>query len=263
MDTERFDTIVKLLATRWPRRAALPFLAVLSLAGAQEAGAKKHRGDRPRRVCKCPDANPATCRTTKVKKSKVARISNQACNYRGACQPALTDCAGSLVGPPGPPGLQGPAGPAGAGLDCPTACPTCQTCDPVRGACVVNPRENGAPGTGCEAPTVCCGGTCCTGVRQCNPDGTCATCAEVCEANCGRCQNLAQGGTRCGNGARFVCELPCNTSADCRPDFPSCLESVTDRGTNETESPSSLGCPPLPPGMRGVCSILSFCSPPL
>jgi hypothetical protein len=279
MENSRFDTLVKVLASRQPRRAALPVLAALGLGLVDPPAGiakKNNTNDKKMRLCVCTSADPASCGGQKKAKAKAQKtLRRTPCAYRGRCLPGVSGCAGSLVGPPGPQGPQGPggpggsggpAGPAGPGLTCPAACSTCQTCDPVTGTCVVNPRENGEPGTDCATPNVCCSGTCCTGlpsgVRQCNAAGACASCAEACEATCGQCFSLAQGGTRCGDFVVSTCTTPCNSSADCPEDQPSCVESFTFRTTNETTLwTTACFLHPLPPGFRGFCSTIAPCIP--
>ena len=132
--------------------------------------------------------------------------------------------------PPSPPPPPGPPGPAGAAAPpppvWPAVCPVCQTCNPGISVCGVDPSENGQPGTGCAAPKVCCGGTCCDNpVRACTDAGTCATCADVCAPECFFCYHLAEGRTVCGDGGGTGC-TECSSSAQSPGTHPHCVLSA-------------------------------------
>jgi len=76
MESSRFDTLVKLLASRRPRRVALPLLATLGLglASSEQAGAKKNRQQKKVRVCNCTGPDGATCQNQKKAKDKAKKL---------------------------------------------------------------------------------------------------------------------------------------------------------------------------------------------
>ena len=259
MDGSRFDTLVKALATtRLTRSHALRGLAAsaAALAGVRltaERGTAKKNNKQEIRICVCADANPSTCKTQKKEKAKAKKtLRRNPCAYRGRCLNGVSGCAGSLTGPQGPAGPPGPGAVLGV---CPAPCPTCETCNPATGECAVDPGRNGQAGTGCAAPNVCCNGTCCVGVHQCNIAGTCATCAQVCDANCTLCVNLAQGGTRCAGGIGSPCAVPCTSPAECPSVQPTCVVSRTTWADNQTTFP----CPTPPSGYLGWCTHVESC----
>src|SRR5262245_4158940 len=92
-----------------------------------------------------------------------------------------------------------PSPPSPPPVVCPSVCPVCQTCNVTTGLCEAPASRNGQPGQDCASPRVCCSGLCCDPIHACNATGVCATCAEVCAANCTLCATLADGGTACAS----------------------------------------------------------------
>ena len=111
---------------------------------------------------------------------------------------------------------------------CPPVCPFCQRCNPTSGLCGF---ENGLPGQDCAAPKVCCSGVCCQPIHVCNAAGACATCAEVCPANCEYCLYLADGSTTCVGNYMADCNKPCVTVATCSAGEV-CATGATVQSTN-------------------------------
>jgi hypothetical protein len=132
---------------------------------------------------------------------------------------------------------------------CPPVCPVCLGCNGATGQCEALP--NGQSALGCAAPHVCCGGTCCDPINQCNAAGTCATCAQVCPDTCSACFNLADGSTICG-GASSSCLSgeSCRSTDDCAAGKV-CATSFTRRPDNST----SQFC-----GTPGACWTVIPCS---
>src|SRR5215213_3092664 len=102
MDSTNFDSLVKVLASRRPRRAALPLLAVLGFGLAREEtrANKKNNHEKEIRICVCADANPSTCRTQKKEKDKAKKtLRRNPCAYRGRCQSGVSGCATAAPNP--------------------------------------------------------------------------------------------------------------------------------------------------------------------
>jgi hypothetical protein len=130
MENIRFDTLVRVLAARRPRRAALPLLAVLGLrlTDTGQVGTAKAKDEKEIRICVCADANPSTCKTQKNEKDKAKKtLRRNACAYRGRCT-GVSGCAGSLTSP-------------SAGPVCPAVCPHCEVCNPATGQCGACPAR--------------------------------------------------------------------------------------------------------------------------
>jgi hypothetical protein len=221
VDANRFGSLARILTPTGSRRRALAtgFGSVLGIVlGAASVEVPAAKKKKP-----CPP-----CKKRKQGRCKKQLPDGTACQS-GTCQ------GGSCVA-----------------TTCPAVCPVCQTCNSASGSCAVDTSENGEAGAGCAAPKVCCSGTCCSGVHACNVASSCATCAEVCDANCAFCSNLAQGGTRCGGLPDMDCTSPCSSSAQCTADFPTCVESVTNWNSNQTsflcDADSATGfCVSIPP----------------
>src|SRR5215211_242706 len=194
MDSLRFDRLVRVLASRHPRRAALPLLALLGLglidpdeAGAAKSGKCKQKPG----VCERCDRGKCerkhgekTCKAGKIK----PKANGTACSG-GTCQSgSCIGPTGLVVGPTGLTGLTGPAGPAGPGaaLICPTVCSACEECNPATAQC------------------------------------------EPCPLTCNQCVTLADRSTWCG-GANWECAPNCLTSADCanEPLRKTCVHRTT------------------------------------
>src|SRR5215207_66227 len=104
MESCRFDSLVRGLASRRPRRAALPLLVALglSLAGPRETAAK-NKPQKKVRVCNCAGADVATCQSLKKPKDKAKKLlRTNPCAYKGTCQ-GISGCAAGTVSPPGGP----------------------------------------------------------------------------------------------------------------------------------------------------------------
>jgi hypothetical protein len=137
---------------------------------------------------------------------------------------------------------------------CPPTCPACQACNPATLHCEAQ-GTNGDPGLGCDAPKVCCSGTCCHPIHQCDTDGTCATCADLCDQSCGYCFHLA-GGTECGGvTSQPDCSRDqCTDDNDCDSStFQRCVLSFTQRNAPI----DGQGC--NQPVGTGVCWTLESC----
>jgi hypothetical protein len=126
-----------------------------------------------------------------------------------------------------------PSPPPPPPVDCPLACPVCQSCNAGTGVCEAKPANNGQAGQECHAPKVCCGGECCDPIHACNAAGACATCADVCAANCSYCFTLAGGGTACGDAGFCTTGDTCASNADCTGGRV-CATSFTQRSNNVT-----------------------------
>src|SRR5215207_5345163 len=115
MESCRFDRLVRGLASRRPRRAALPLLVALGLglAGPREAAAK-NTPQKKVRVCTCASADGATCQSQKKAKDKVKKLlRTNPCAYKGGCT-GVSGCASSVPPlPPSPPSPPPPPGPPG------------------------------------------------------------------------------------------------------------------------------------------------------
>ena len=101
MDGSRFDILTRVLATRRPRRAALPVLAALGvgLPALQETAAKT-KGEKKVRVCTCASADGATGQSHKKAKDKVKKLlRTNPCAYKGRCT-GVSGCAAGTVPPP-------------------------------------------------------------------------------------------------------------------------------------------------------------------
>src|SRR3954471_20550187 len=210
MDGRRIDALVRWLSERSSRRTALG-LALAGLLGplghADAKGKKKHH--KPGKRC----GHCGECRHC----------------VRGRCQ-AVTNGAGCS---------NGGTCEAGACVSfavCPAACPACSACPLPTGLCQAQP--NGQPGHQCVEPKVCCSGTCCDPIHQCNATGACATCAEICSSRCPLCLSTTTGDTFCAISENARCTgQPCRFVSDCGVDAPfaiACVVSVTDRTTNST-----------------------------
>lgn len=120
---------------------------------------------------------------------------------------------------------------------CPATCPVCQICNASTGSCEVRTDGNGLPGQNCQAPHVCCSGTCCADFPACNSAGMCGTCADACtNPNCTHCFTLADGSTRCGRFNFCFNEPNCTSSAQCQIG-QECVTRMTIRSTNVTLQP--------------------------
>jgi hypothetical protein len=235
MDSLRFDRLVKVLASRRPRRAALPLLAALGLglADATEIGTAKTKNEKEIRICNCASADVATCKTQKKDKDKAKRtLRRNACAYKGRCT-GVSGCA--TLAPLAPnPGFQCTNNnDCTGGLVCirqqctactaDFQCPGNLVCNLATGRC-----QNPLPGPGPVCPAQC------PFCQQCNAQtGQC----EVCPSNCTHCFTTAERETFCGeNAVSWTCQEGCFTSDDCNfdPGFPHCLISMTDLFTNES-----------------------------
>jgi hypothetical protein len=149
MESIRFDTFVRVLAARRPRRGALPFLALLGLGlvDPDDAGAAKS-GKCRRKPSACETCKKGKCERKHgektCKRGKIKPKANGTVCRGGTCQ------SGSCIGPTGlvvgPTSPTGPADPSGPG-DAPTTCAIGQTL--CGSQCVNGPC---CPGTACAAP---------------------------------------------------------------------------------------------------------------
>jgi hypothetical protein len=230
MESERFDTISRSLATAGTRRGIMRLLGVLPLVGVlstfvdgEEAGAKRRGQPRGHRNDQQRDRPHDEGKQKKKPKGKGKKKRK---NGRTECQPepAAQTCAGKCGQVSNTCGT-----PVDCGrCTCATGCPECQTCNPATGRCIGNPAADEAPcGTGgrclagecvCDAtscPTGCCDGTTCriaddnacgTEGRACTSCTSCQSCsgAGQCEADAGKNRNLCQiagsGGGVCLDG---------------------------------------------------------------
>lgn len=183
MDSSRFDTLVKVLATRHPRRAALSLLSAIAGVGlAREGtGAAKNTGAKRVRVCNCASANVATCTSQKKPKDKAKKLlRTNPCAYKGRCTGVSGCAAGTILPPPG-------------GPPPPPPCPTCPATTPIcnGGICKCD-----AASASCV--TGCCDGTSCqvgTSNTACGTNGAaCEVCPSPNRPNCGL---LPGGGGEC------------------------------------------------------------------
>jgi hypothetical protein len=208
MDGSHVDALSHALIEPRSRRRLTRLLSGLTLSGPLtlfglgESAAKKKK--------RCPP-----CKTRKHGKCKQTLPDGTAC-VGGACQGGR--CVSSSPPPP---------------VVCPPTCPVCQTCNASTGGCEVRPDGNGQPGQNCQAPRVCCSGTCCDAIHACNSGGACASCAEVCGPTCTECLTLADGGTLCSTGSGCSPGDFCTSSAGCAAGRV-CATSYTLRATNVT-----------------------------
>jgi hypothetical protein len=266
MDAPRFDALARSLSTTGSRRRALAAavsgaLGVLGRSAPDEATAAKS-GKCQRTPGECERCKKGTCDRKNGKKTcrkgKLTPKAEGTPCASGSCQSGrCVTASGALVGSPGPAGPPGPPGPPLSPPPvCPAVCPTCQSCHPAVGVCAVNPSANGEAGTGCAAPKVCCGGTCCdTPVQRCTDAGTCATCADVCAANCDFCYHLVEGRTICGDGGSTSAQQ-CSSSASCPVGREHCVLSLTFRSDPTVTVPACSGVP----GGAGCCYAIPACT---
>jgi hypothetical protein len=164
MDSTRFDALARIFASRRPRRAALPLLAVLGLGlvDAGGVGTAKKKDEKAIRICVCADANPSTCKTQKRDKSKAKKtLRRNACAYKGRCT-GVSGCAAFGCDPRNPTG----------------SCQAGQICNP-QAICVA-----GCIGTNGSQANCPVGQICVIGAGQ--TTGQCRTgpvCTPVCNPN--------------------------------------------------------------------------------
>jgi hypothetical protein len=230
MEINQFDTLTRSLTVAGSRRRvlALAFGGLISLGLA--------RSDDVAAGGKCKPKCPECRKCKKGKNGKAGKCTGKKPN--GAACPDGICQSGRCV--------------AAVPPVCPPVCPVCQTCNAATGQCGVQSSQNGQAGQSCAGTKVCCSGTCCDPIHECNDAGVCATCAEVCGASC-LCLTLADGGMTC-SGLFSTCTPgeTCSSTADC-PDLKVCVTSVTNPNTNVTFQ----GCG-VPVG-SGVCWPNSAC----
>jgi hypothetical protein len=268
MDGSHFDTLVKTLATtrltRLQSVRGLVASGVAALAGitrlSEEAVAKKNH-EKKVKICKCPDANAATCRTAKVKKSRAKKQPRKACNYKGACRAGVTGCAGGCTPSCeqricGDNGCGGSCGTCEAGQVCATgrcvsSCPSGQKV--CAGNCI--PSNQCCTNADCPAASPrCCRGSCsqCCTEADCPPSAACFNAACICPGSpavpalvqgcCGSADCAT--GCRCAQinpGAVFACvaDTPCPTGV------PQCFSNA-ECGANAVCNENCGGvCTPL------------------
>lgn len=211
MDGVRFDYLTRALSDARSRRHTITvFAGALSALGLASTGAKAKKKKKP-----CPPCKKGKCK---------------------GLQPAGTPCTGGscdgagtcLLAPSPPPSPPPPP-------VCPPVCPVCLGCNGATGQCEALPSMSGQSALGCAAPKICCAGSCCEFIHECNSAGQCATCTEVCPDNCLFCVSLANGDTRCAGEAGSACLAgsTCSTSADCPASHSHCVTSYTIRSTNQ------------------------------
>src|SRR5688500_6811147 len=224
MDGTRFDRLTRTLTTTGSRRRALGgllsgALGVLS-SGAEHTTAKKKKP--------CPP-----CKKRKQGKCKKKLPDGTACQS-GTCQ------GGSCVA-----------------TTWPAVCPVCQACNSGSGSCAVDTSENGEAGAGCAAPKVCCSGKCCSGVHACNVASSCATCAEVCDANGAFCSNLAQVATRGPAGPHRKSAVVGRAGLACTP----AMTPAPARPAPRTALRTAHSALPWPKPSRGVLDCTTWTVP--
>jgi hypothetical protein len=254
MDSTHFDTLVRVLASRRPRRAALPLLAVLGFGLArEETSAKKtNNHEKEIRICVCADANPSTCKTQKKEKDKAKKtLRRNVCAYRGRCQSGVSGCAtlAPVTTNPPNPGFQCTNNnDCTGGLVCIRQ--TCQACSDTgqcsgNQVCLNGTCQNPGPGPGPVCPAQC------PFCQQCNAaTGQC----EVCPGNCGSCFTLLDRSTVCGDGGTSDCSATCTTATPC-PAGQHCVVSVTNLFTNVTRSMTDI-CQTNP----FICTVINPCT---
>ena len=100
MDSARFDSLVKALASPRPRRAALSLLAVLGLGLAREEADAKKKNEKKVKVCQCFSDVVTSCSTKKKAKDKAKKLlKNFPCSYKGSCR-GVSGCTAGTVPPP-------------------------------------------------------------------------------------------------------------------------------------------------------------------
>ena len=203
MESSCFDTLVKALAVRRPRRAVLPVLVALGLGlfESDATGAKK-KAEKKVPVCNCASADVATCQSQKKAKFKAKKLlQTNPCAYPGGCT-GMSGCAVAVPPPPpdGPPPCAS-THQCGAGCCDPTQCfaetvsdvdrrPLAFGCCPALLLCLSTtpsvPDQCCYPDETCDPtlpartpagqePTLCCrscGGVCCESFEACR-DGVC------------------------------------------------------------------------------------------
>jgi hypothetical protein len=228
MDGRRLNAFAGWLSGGSSRRAAigLGLAGLLAPLGHGDATAKNKKHHNPVKRC----GNCAECHHC-VKGRCRAVTNGSHCSNGGICE------AGACV----------------SFAFCPPGCPTCSACTSATSLCEAQP--NGQPGNQCESPQVCCNGSCCEVIHECNSDGNCATCEEACPRGCDLCLTLSDGSKVCG-GRRSHCTGG-GSCTDCPVDVPftpACVTSVTDRATNTT----TQGCG-VPVG-TGTCWDIEPCT---
>lgn len=249
MDPRKFDGMIQQLSQALSRRSlvggSLGAAVMAGLGLGDEAQARKVRNDgaATAEACipsgkKCPSPKP------RGKQGKTLNCNNCcedfSVTYRNRKGKRVRKCACKPVGQPA------------------TTTQQSQCCSGVSdGAVCISPSGAAPPPVcppSCTAPKTCCSGTCCESVHACNAAGGCATCADVCAANCDFCYNLAEGRTICGDGGGTSGQ-ECVSSARCPETHPYCVLSLTYRAGNLTVPP----CSPVPAG-AGCCYRIPACS---
>jgi hypothetical protein len=206
MDATRFDTFVRVLATRHRRRGTLPLLALLGLRLVDSDAAEAAKSGKCRR-------KPGVCETCKkgkcerkhgkktCKAGKITPKANGTACSGGTCQ------SGSCIGPTGlvvGPDGGGGGGSGGGGTG---GCPVCQA---LQGTTCVNV----AAGTACNGTGKCTGSGTCTPAPNCIPRGSICAITDPTRCCSGDC--VTRGTAGC---AKSQVGEPCITDDDCNEGF--------------------------------------------
>jgi hypothetical protein len=240
MDDRRFDALARAVGDARSRRGFVRLLGglgagMVALRPTEPLAAKSGRCTR---TCgECQECHKGKCfkhHGRKVCKSGTCKpkANGIGCSGGGRCE------AGACVGFAG----------------CPPACPACQACPSSASLCAAQP--NGQPGHQCEDPKVCCNGTCCEFIHQCNSDGNCATCKQACPEGCDLCLTLSDGRKVCGGRDSHCTGGDCSDCPVDLPFTPACVTSVTDRATNTTRQDCGVQVG------TGTCWDIAPCCPP-
>jgi hypothetical protein len=278
MDGSHFDTLVKTLATtRLTRVQTLRGLVASGVAaltgitrGSEAAVAKKNH-EKKVKICKCPDANAANCRSAKVKKSRAKKQARKACNYKGACRAGVTSCGTQTLSgcTPncdrkvcGPDGCGGRCGTCGAELvcangQCASSCPGGQKV--CNGDCI--PNNQCCTGSDCPAASpTCCGGACVNvqfDARNCGRCGAACGLNEQCVSGGCRCTSVACGATCCPPGT-----TRCLSNGSCARQCDPTNQSTCPSGCECNFVTNTEGQGPHCVTSGQSCSPLMTCTPP-
>ena len=281
VDSERFDSLVRVLATGISRRGALAGLAALtgpSLVDLDEAGAKKKRKKKKKKKTSTPSPPPPPRQSPPPPPRPVVQcVGFQDACPAGNCCPGLTcgrnDCDGG-----GAFCLRGVNGSCEGVCDCLGSLncserddDTCQDCEfPDGGQCSTEAEC-------CLTASLCSDNGCAIGNVCCQPEG--ADCAASCDCCAGfgcdqRGGSTCQACAREASAVRFLADQEeCNVDGDCcRSDYfcegSGCLNPLLDVCCGRPQASceidcdccgASSNCPRAIAGETNACGVSGRC----